>query len=422
VPAFGPVAYTYDISRGIRDGFLSPIHIRTCALEIDLSNVTVQGGDFQASSLGDTLDPYLEAVADEIAAKASDRKILVFTPLVKTGEKFARILQEKGIRTENICGVSEDRQELLEKFHTGEIQALTNSMLLTEGFDEPAVDCIVNLRATKSRALYEQIMGRGTRISPDTGKENLLVLDFMWQSKKAGFDILSPVDVLLPQEDNSFAREILRNADEEVSMDDLADGARQNRLDAEAKLLAHLKAITNRHFRSVTFNEVDRKNVFYTYDENDDLDCVQVRSEALDALKMFDRNVDHFYPVYEWQCTPPTEDQCETLKNNGIDPEDIPFNGFAVQVIAAVENRQERGFCSYKQAKFLKRNGFKNTMLWSRADASKMIDTVVKNHYRPPYWLRPKTYVPDSVRQLMAYAKQQKAAAQEQQEEYGPER
>ena len=95
---------------------------------------------------------------------------------------MAQILKSLGHKAEHISGESGERKKILERFHNGETTVLCNSMLLTEGYDEPSVDCVVCLRPTKIRSLYAQIIGRGTRICE--GKENLLVLDFLWQSEQ----------------------------------------------------------------------------------------------------------------------------------------------------------------------------------------------------------------------------------------------
>ena len=79
-------------------------------------------------------------------------------------------------------GESEDRAEVLEDFDKGKYNVLCNSMLLTEGWDCPSVDCVVVLRPTKVRALYSQMVGRGTRLAE--GKKNLLILDFLWHTER----------------------------------------------------------------------------------------------------------------------------------------------------------------------------------------------------------------------------------------------
>ncbi|UPU39312.1 hypothetical protein MX850_00415 [Erysipelothrix sp. Poltava] len=95
-----------------------------------------------------------------------NRKTVVFLPLVVTSQKFRDILNEKGFRAAEVNGSSPDRTEILEDFENNRYNVLCNSMLLTEGWDSPAVDCIVVLRPTKVRSLYSQMVGRGTRLYP----------------------------------------------------------------------------------------------------------------------------------------------------------------------------------------------------------------------------------------------------------------
>ena len=102
--------------------------------------------------------------------------------MVKTSQKFTGILNSMGFRAAEVNGDSQDRAEVLEDFDKGKYNVLCNSMLLTEGWDCPSVDCVVVLRPTKVRSLYSQMVGRGTRLHP--GKEELLLLDFLWHTER----------------------------------------------------------------------------------------------------------------------------------------------------------------------------------------------------------------------------------------------
>ena len=152
---FDSLAYEYTLPAAIREGFLCPIQAQMIPLNIDISSVSTQSGDYAVGELGDALEPYLEAIADEmVAAGCRDRRTVVFLPLVRTAKRFRDILMEHGLRAAEVDGQSPDRDEVLQDFQDGRYDVLCNSMLLTEGWDCPAVDCIVVLRATKSRALY----------------------------------------------------------------------------------------------------------------------------------------------------------------------------------------------------------------------------------------------------------------------------
>jgi superfamily II DNA or RNA helicase len=179
---FESLAYEYTLPRAIKEGFLSPIKALTIPLRMDLTGVGVQSGDFKAADLGTALDPYLHQIADEMVKNCRGRKTVVFLPLIKTSQKMRDILASKGFRAAEVNGDSDDRAEILEAFDRGDYDVLCNAMLLTEGWDCPSVDCIVVLRPTKIRSLYCQMVGRGTRLFP--GKEDLLLLDFLWHTEK----------------------------------------------------------------------------------------------------------------------------------------------------------------------------------------------------------------------------------------------
>ena len=202
---FESLAYEYTLPRAIKDGYLCPIKAQTIPLKLDLSGVGVQSGDFKAGDLGTALDPYLVQIAGEMANICRDRKTVVFLPLVKTSQKFRDILNSKGFRAAEVNGNSADRAQILEDFDAGKYNVLCNSMLLTEGWDCPSVDCIVVLRPTKIRSLYAQMVGRGTRLSP--GKDHLLLLDFLWHTER--HELCHPAALIC--ESDEVARKMTEN-------------------------------------------------------------------------------------------------------------------------------------------------------------------------------------------------------------------
>ena len=93
--------------------YLSPIKALTIPLKIDMSNVSVQAGDFKASEIGTALDPYLEGIAQEMQKYCMDKKTVVFLPLVKTSQKFRDLLNAYGFQAAEVNGDSQDRACLL---------------------------------------------------------------------------------------------------------------------------------------------------------------------------------------------------------------------------------------------------------------------------------------------------------------------
>lgn len=151
---FQAIAYEYTMPKAIREGYLCQIKALTIPLKIDIAGVGMQAGDFKTSELGTALDPYLGQIASEMEKYCLDKKTVVFLPLVKTSQKFRDILNEKGFHAAEVNGNSQDRAEVLRDFEDGKYNVMCNSMLLTEGWDCPSVDCIIVLRPTKVRSLY----------------------------------------------------------------------------------------------------------------------------------------------------------------------------------------------------------------------------------------------------------------------------
>ncbi len=175
---FDNLAYEYTLVQAIQDGYLCPIKAQMIPLRLDLQSVKISAGDYNAGDIGHALEPFLGQIATEMFATCHGRKTVVFLPLISTSQKFCAMLNQLGLHAAEVNGESSDRAEILADFENGRYDVLCNSMLLTEGWDCPAVDCIVVLRPTKIRSLYQQMVGRGLR--PYPGKDHLLLLDFLW--------------------------------------------------------------------------------------------------------------------------------------------------------------------------------------------------------------------------------------------------
>lgn len=180
---FEHLAYQINLLDLIEAKFLSGIMVHSVPLRIDLTAVKTVKGDFDSTGLDSAISPYLAQIAKHIAEHCRDRKkIVVFLPLIATSQRFVELCRAEGINARHIDGMSPDRKEILSDFTAGTFDLLSNAMLLTEGWDEPGVDCIIVLRPTRSRSLYAQMVGRGTRVHP--GKDHLLLLDFLWMHQK----------------------------------------------------------------------------------------------------------------------------------------------------------------------------------------------------------------------------------------------
>ena len=368
---FATISFEYSIVEAIRDGFLSPIHAQTIPLRIDLTNVTSQAGDYQAAGLGTALDPYLCQICHEIHERCRDRKTIVFTPLIATSRKMLEFFAQEGMtNVREVNGESEDRAETLEWFsHAAPGCVLLNSMLLTEGYDEPSVDCIVVLRATKVRALFVQMAGRGTRLHP--GKKNLLLLDFLWLTSK--HDLCRPACLLTDDEEvqKEITKKQLENAgcgEMEISPEALEDATGETvrkREDSLAKRLAEQSRKKGRLFDAVEFAR---------------LTGVTDLSNVPTEIQEGDR---------------PTMDQLDRLEKLGFA---CPGSSTAAEaLLTAYQARVDNGLSTPKQIRFLTKKGFQNVNQWSMKSAQKMINRIAALGWdRIPSKIDPKTYVPES--------------------------
>lgn len=193
---FSDVAYELPLTKLIEDGYLVPLVTKGAIKKIDLAGVGTRAGEFISKDVDAAVhqDNLTECAADEIVTYGRDRRSwLIFSPSVDYAFEVRDALRARGVVAETLHGGTpkQERESLIQRFRSQEIQSLTNCDVLTTGFDAPAVDLIAFLRPTQSAALYLQMSGRGMRISPDTGKQNCLVLDFAGNVERHG-----PVDAV----------------------------------------------------------------------------------------------------------------------------------------------------------------------------------------------------------------------------------
>lgn len=198
---FSHVSFEYSLRRAILEKNLCPIKVVNIdAPYLDTSSLRVtkqeHGRDFRPEDLAAQMkdEAHLHLMADPIVKEAGDRQTIVFVPSVETAHELARVMSAyTKRRVVSLDGESAEsvREKALADYESGEVQFLVNCALFTEGFDAPATSCIVMARNTKSRALYAQCIGRGTRNSP--GKENLLVIDVANNANR--HSLISPVDL-----------------------------------------------------------------------------------------------------------------------------------------------------------------------------------------------------------------------------------
>jgi superfamily II DNA or RNA helicase len=364
---FDSLAFEYKLTDAIKEGYLCKIMAQTIPLQLDITSVTMSGGDYAVGDLGTALDPYLEQIAAEMARRCKSRKTVVFLPLIKTSQKFRDLLNAYGFRAAEVNGQSDDRRQVLADFDAGKYNVLCNSMLLTEGWDCPSVDCVVVLRPTKVRSLYSQMVGRGTRLSP--GKTDLLLLDFLWMTDK--HELCRPADLVC--EDRAVARQMTETLAESGCPEDIEQAAAQ----ASEDVVAQREEVLAKQLA-----EQRRKKAKLV----DPLQYeMSIQAEDLSG----------YVPTFGWEAGPPSEQQTAALEKLGILPDAVESAGKAALLLDRLNKRRDEGLTTPKQIRCLEKYGFQHVGTWSFEAARHMIDRIAAQGWRGvPKGVNPRTYTP----------------------------
>ena len=364
---FDSLAYEYKLTDAIRDGYLCRILAQTIPLKLDISTVGMSGGDYSVGELGSALDPYLDQIAAEMSERCKDRRTVVFLPLIRTSQKFRDILNAHGFFAAEVNGQSADRAQILADFSAGKYNVLCNSMLLTEGWDCPGVDCVVVLRPTKVRSLYSQMVGRGTRICD--GKKDLLLLDFLWLTDR--HELCRPADLVC--EDHAVAQQMTDNLAAAGCPEDIEEAAAQASEDViaqrEESLAKQLAEQRRKKARLVDPLQYE----------------MSIQAEDLSG----------YVPSFGWEAGPPSAEQTAALEKAGILPDAVDCAGKASLLLDRLAKRRSEGLTTPKQILCLERYGFRNVGTWSFDAARNMINRISAGGWRGvPKGINPATYSP----------------------------
>lgn len=365
---FDSLAYEYTLPQAIKEGYLVPIKALTLPINIDFRSVGTSAGDYKLGDIASALDPYLEQIAAEMGKHCKDRKTVVFLPLVATSQKFRDILNAHGFRAAEVNGNSDDREQILQDFADNKYNVLCNSMLLTEGWDCPDVDCVVVLRSTKVRALYCQMVGRGTRLAPN--KDHLLLLDFLWNTEK--HELCRPACLIAS--DSTVAQKMTERMEELPGMP----------LDIESMEKSASDEVQAEREKSLA-DQIEK--------------CKKRKAKLVDplqyAMSIQAADLTGYEPAFGYEAKPPTDAQKAALEKRGINPDGVDCAGKAEKILNALAQRQLDGLATPKQIRCLERYGFQHVGNWQFEAAKKLIDRIACNGWRVPRTINPKEYNPE---------------------------
>lgn len=379
---FETVPFVYELDRAIDDGWLVPIRQEFVEVKaIDLSAVGTTAGDLNGRELAEVMEyeQALHGVADPTVEIAGDRRTIVFCASVAHAERLSEIIdRRKPGKAGWLCGKTpeDQRREILKRFAQGDIQFLCNVGVLTEGFDDPGVEVVAVARPTKSRALYAQMVGRGTRTVPGlvdpiadpdgrraaieaSRKPSVQVIDFEGNSGRHA--LICTADILGGKYDDDVvarAKQMAKESpvDMREALDEAAEQIQREREEARQREAAR---------RAKLVGKAD-----FSREERDPFQVLHLspwRQRAWDTGRA------------------PSDKMVTTLRNFGVPAPDKLSFGEAKQLLGALFTRREKGLASFNQTKCLKKYGIDATRM-TFATASGLIDQIKNNGWKglPP--------------------------------------
>jgi superfamily II DNA or RNA helicase len=348
---FQSVAFQYslwDAMTATNPGpYLSRVKFVQCDVGIDLRDIRTTAGDLNAADLEAAITPHIETLANAIRQEIGSRKLLVFTPDVGSAMAMASALHAIGIDSQYVSGDDPERKDKVAQFKQGAFQALCNCALLTEGFDAPDIGAVALCRPTKSRALYAQMVGRGTRLAP--GKTDCLLIDFNWLTAK--HQLVKPAELF---DTGTIDTETLEIADELLKGSkglDLRDVVEQAEAEKERRTVLRIKAREKEvRYRKVSYDPIT----------------------AMESLGLpLRREADRFAGTA-------TPKQIETLGKFGLTGLDSCSKRSAGALLDAMFARRDAGLATIKQVSHMIRNGVDPSMAREMkfADASSALDRI----------------------------------------------
>lgn len=196
---FEKIVYHKDFLAMIKDQWLCPVRFTTTRADLNLANVTVNSrtGDFNATSLAHVVNTEMIntlVVRTWLERAATRRSTLIFCVNVAHVVSLTQAFRQSGIDARYIYAKTPapERKALIAAFKAGNFQVLINCAILTEGADIPNIDCVMVVRPTRSRNLFAQMIGRGMRLSPESGKEDCRIIDFVDSNARVAGVISTP--------------------------------------------------------------------------------------------------------------------------------------------------------------------------------------------------------------------------------------
>ena len=372
---FDSVAFDYELPEAISDGWLVPVMQRCVTVDgLDLSQVRTTAGDLNGADLARIMEfeGMLHEIAHPTVEIAAGRKTLIFAASVAHAERLCEILNRHQSNCARfVCGNTpkEDRRQMFADYAASRFQFLCNVGVATEGFDEPSIQLVVMARPTKSRALYAQCAGRGTRpldelahrlndvadaaarraMIAGSDKPHCEIVDFVGNAGR--HKLVTTADILGGRYDDAVVERARKTAEESggpVDMDKALQDAERDITEEKAR--ARRAAL-----------RVKAKYSVNTIDPFDVLHLEPRRERGWDKGRQ------------------PSEKMVALLEKSGVPTKGLNFTQ-AKQLIGEILNRRDQKKCTYKQARILAKYGYRTDVDFHQA--REVIDAIAANGWK----------------------------------------
>lgn len=355
------VSYEIGMLDLIREGYLAGLKVRAEPIQIPEQCIRVgSDGDVPADQADDAVRPYFREIATKMRAILGRRQTIVFLASRASSRAFADILRATGLNAVHVDGESRERAQVLSDFSRRRFQILCNPMFLAVGYDEPSIQAVVNLRMTSSRALMQQMVGRGTRVLPGlvehlptaldrrraiaaSAKPDMLLLDFLYEFDGSRLATSASAIARDEAEEQQLKEQILATANgQAVSITEIRDRAKRP---TQNRLIDRLTAMSQRGvelFDATDFALLTKSDTLVDYE-----------------------------PLSGWERLDPTPGQLEALQKLGMTA--VASRGHASALLDVVTERRDRGLATPKQLRTLVRFGVLGAEEVSFQDASTII-------------------------------------------------
>jgi superfamily II DNA or RNA helicase len=378
---FESVAFDYELTDAINEGWLVPIEQQIVQIRsLDFSHVKTTAGDLNGADLAAVMEDEnnLQGMVGASIEIIGQRKSIVFTSSVRHAELCCNIFNRHRAGMAGwVCGETgkDERRLILKDFGESKIQVLCNVGVATEGFDCPDVECVIMGRPTKSRALYTQMAGRGTR--PLTGTLDELHSDY--ERKEAIAVSKKPSVLILDFAGNSGKHKLITTADilgGKYSEEAIEAAVKKATESGEAKKIEELLELSEQEIR-------DRIEKARLLEE-------AARAKVLAKVKYTTQTVN---PFDVWDLKPHKEKgwdhgkvlsmkQRGILVKIGIDPDQVGYAG-GKQLLNEQFRRWKNNLATMKQCRALKKFGY-DTKDMTMKEALALLDQIAKNGWRKP--------------------------------------